>query len=76
MIALALDASTISNAYSGDGPISIRNVVCDGTEANILECTFDVDTSDCSHLDDVGVQCSGNLKHLAVFDIFVVLIAK
>ena len=50
---------------AGSGDIRLDNVVCDGTESNILECPHSaVVSSDCTHLDDAGVICQtgGRLK--------------
>ena len=41
----------------GSGAVSIRDVMCSGTEHNITSCVYYNDTVDDSHSDDVGVQC-------------------
>ena len=35
----------------------MNHVMCDGSEGNLTECTYDFDTSDCTHMEDVGVAC-------------------
>ena len=41
-------------------PILLDNVVCDGTEANILACPhLRLSNHNCVHREDVGVRCSG-----------------
>ena len=41
----------------GSGPIWMDYVRCSGTEARLIECTYDSDTSEDSHNEDAGVQC-------------------
>ena len=53
-----------TNAYFGRarGPLLVDNVQCQGSEANILNCSRNavgVLRSYCDHGDDVGVQCPG-----------------
>ena len=39
-----------------------RDLLCDGSEANLLECTlYDSGTQDCpaDHSEDAGVKCNG-----------------
>ena len=40
----------------GSGPINVRVVSCNGSEANITSCSF-VTTTVFDHQNDVGVQC-------------------
>ena len=42
----------------GSGPIVMDNVACEGSEEELTGCAFDSDTSDCSHFEDVGVECA------------------
>ena len=55
--------TTDATAYSfarygqGSGPIHLDNVACTGTENALVNCTYDSDTSDCSHFEDAGVLC-------------------
>lgn len=55
-----IDAVPVFKAFygQGSGPIIINSLECTGVENNILECAFDSDTSNCSHSDDAGVQCT------------------
>jgi len=41
----------------GTGPIHMDNVACTGTENALLNCTYDSDSSDCSHREDASVLC-------------------
>ena len=47
------------NAYYGQGtaPILLDNVGCSGTESRLIDCTYDSNTTDCSHSDDAGARC-------------------
>lgn len=53
------DAIAYSNAQYGQGiiPILLDDVSCSGTEARLIDCTYDSSTSDCSHSDDASVKC-------------------
>ena len=35
-------------------------MACTGSEAALINCTYDTITTDCSHFEDAGVQCQGN----------------
>lgn len=37
-----------------------RGVLCDGNEANIAFCEFQLNTGSCSHSQDAGVLCLGD----------------
>ena len=54
-----IDAVAVSTTIygQGTGPIFIDDLACAGFETNILQCSNDRDTSDCTHSDDAGVQC-------------------
>ena len=41
----------------GSGTIWMDGITCQGDEASLQECTYDVDTSDCSHSKDASVEC-------------------
>ena len=41
----------------GSGAIWMNGVNCQGDEASLKECTYDADTSDCSHSEDASVEC-------------------
>ena len=55
------DAIAYSGAFFGvgSGPILLDNVACTGSEAALINCTYDPITTDCSHFEDAGVQCQG-----------------
>ena len=57
-----LDAASYSNAYFGQsgGPVHITNVECFGNESGLLNCSYS-NIVTCSHSDDAGVLCQGNL---------------
>ena len=45
---------------NGVGPILLDNVVCNGAEANLLQCTHSpLFSTDCGHSEDAGVVCQG-----------------
>ena len=39
------------------GPILIDNVACSGSELRLLDCSYNNNTSDDTHAEDVGVHC-------------------
>ncbi|VDI11764.1 Hypothetical predicted protein [Mytilus galloprovincialis] len=41
----------------GQGTIWLDNVNCFGSEHNLINCKHSIDTSHCSHLNDVGLHC-------------------
>ncbi|KAF3980675.1 MAG: scavenger receptor cysteine-rich domain-containing protein [Methylococcales symbiont of Iophon sp. n. MRB-2018] len=46
----------------GNGPILLDNVVCSGSEENLLECSYNpLFTTNCIHSEDAGVNCLGTL---------------
>ena len=57
--------SSYSNAYfgQGSGPIWLDNVKCIGNESTLASCGhFGVNiTRSCSHYEDAGVRCSGDI---------------
>ena len=54
------DAIAYSNARfgRGTGPILLDNLACTGSEYNLTSCSYDSDTSDCTHYEDAGVRCN------------------
>ena len=56
----SLDAIAVPRAGFGlgSGPIHLDNVACTGSEAALVNCTYDPITTDCSHIEDAGVRCS------------------
>ena len=58
------DAIAYSGAFfgAGSGPIHLDDVACTGSEAALMNCSYDPITSDCSHFEDAGVQCQGKAK--------------
>ena len=57
-----VDAIAYSGAFfgAGGGPIHLDDVRCIGSEAALINCTYDPSTVDCSHFEDAGVYCHGN----------------
>ena len=58
------DAVPLDRAYFGDGTnessILLDNVVCEGTEENLLECMHNgIKMHNCEHSEDAGVRCNG-----------------
>ena len=53
----------------GSGLIPIRDVTCDGSEANITACIYVNNTVRTSHQMDVGVQCQQGESKLCALNI-------
>ncbi|CAC5402552.1 Neurotrypsin [Mytilus coruscus] len=51
---IALAASAVND---GEGSVWLDDVNCSGQESELLNCTYNTDTSDCNHNEDVGVHC-------------------
>lgn len=48
----------------GTGPILLDNVICRGTEENLLQCSHrPLYQTDCDHSEDAGVVCQGENSH-------------
>ena len=56
-----LGALAFSTAYfgQGEGPISLDNVHCNGSESSLLDCNH-LNQSNCGHSADAGVRCQGS----------------
>lgn len=54
-----VDSTAFNDAYFGEGilPILLDDVSCLGSESQLLACSYDSNTADCSHSDDAGVSC-------------------
>ena len=57
---LFTDANAYLMAHFGSGStvIHLDDVTCTGTETSLLRCSYDIDTTDCSHAQDAGVRCT------------------
>ena len=42
------------------GPIHLDDVICNGDETALDQCTHSTQPHDCSHYEDVAIQCIGN----------------
>uniref|UniRef100_A0A672Y7Z0 SRCR domain-containing protein n=1 Tax=Sphaeramia orbicularis TaxID=375764 RepID=A0A672Y7Z0_9TELE len=60
----ALSAPRYAHFEQGSGVIWLDNVMCTGTESNLMECQHQgFGIHDCGHHEDAGVVCEG--KHIA-----------
>ena len=59
ILLFCLDATALYNAYFGQGiiPVLLNDVSCLGSESRLLDCSYDSNTTDCSHSDDAAVRC-------------------
>ena len=57
-ILIYIGARALSQAAFGQGVglIHLDDLMCDGTETSLFECTFDP-THNCAHSEDAGVVC-------------------
>ena len=53
---------------SGNGTITLDNVICSGEEENLLQCAHnEIFINNCDHTEDAAVVCGGkSLKHCAL----------
>ena len=57
-----VDAVPFRNAFygNGSGTIFLDNVICQGTESSLLDCTTNpIGEHNCDHSEDAGVRCEG-----------------
>ena len=57
----SVDATAYNNAHFGQDTstiIALDDVACTTAESRLIDCTYDTNTSDCSHTEDAGVQCA------------------
>ena len=57
-----LDAAAFDEAYfgEGNGSIWLDNVICSGTESDLLSCSHNgLGVHNCVHFEDAGVRCTG-----------------
>ena len=52
-------ATPYNRAYYGQGSglIHLDDVNCRGSESRLVDCSYDNNTSDCTHSEDAGVYC-------------------
>jgi receptor-type tyrosine-protein phosphatase Q len=62
------DATYFYSAYFGQGivPIKLDDVACTGSESQLISCSYDSNTGDCSHSEDAGVRCQTACTHGSV----------
>ena len=48
-------------------PIGIRNVGCSSSSSSLSSCTFTADSSGCSHSEDAGAYCYGQLMYNNIY---------
>ena len=63
MIYVYTDSLPVRNAMFGKGigPIVLDQLMCNGTEASLLEClpSENIGHHNCDHTEDAGVRCEG-----------------
>ena len=67
IITIILGAIAQVGVYFGQqtAPVVFDSLTCSGKENKLLECTFTAqETSNCSHNQEVGVQCPGMLSYV------------
>ena len=53
-----------ANSYGyGSGELEVYNIECNGSEANLKDCTVTRVTDSCSHNYDIQLNCYGNSKN-------------
>ena len=57
----------------GIGPIFLENLICSGSETNVLDCrhTTPLGLSTCAHSQDAGVRCVGKAPAKTVLHFFL-----
>ena len=60
---LFTDAHAFGKAFFGQGNVSIGVSMtnCNGSESSVLDCSYSLSTAGCTHADDAGVRCSGEI---------------
>ena len=65
----SLDGQATYNAYfgQGTGAVALEQVACTGSETSLLSCQSNtIFQTGCSHSDDAGVICQGNLQYKSI----------
>ena len=65
----SLDGQPTYNAYfgQGTGAVALEEVACTGSETSLLSCPSNtIFQTDCSHSNDAGVICQGNLQNESI----------
>ena len=65
-----LDATAFGEAYFGEGNglIWLDNVICSGTESDLLSCSHNgLGVHNCDHSEDAGVKCEGTFILIPVY---------
>ena len=66
---ILLDGQATYNAYfgKGTGAVALEQVACTGSETSLLSCPSNtIFQTGCSHSDDAGVICQGNLQYESI----------
>ena len=67
----SIGATILNETYFGarDGSILLGDIVCSGSESNILQCTHSsIGSHNCGPNDTVGVQCAESINNVSVCD--------
>ena len=69
-------ATPLSKFGSGSGPVWFSQVACWGNESKLLHCMHNGagNIGNCSHSQDVGVQCSHHGMHVYCYVISCIII--
>ena len=60
------DSTAYSSAHFGQNNaviIALGDVACTAYESRLIDCPYDSNTADCTHSQDVGVQCVARELH-------------
>ena len=61
MLRLTAQVIIMNGSFYGSGSGPIFNLECTETDGNFTNCTLSEDTLTCTHSNDVGIVCIGNI---------------
>lgn len=63
-----IGATGLISGYFGGGigPVHVSNLQCAGNESQLLDCQY-MDNPSCTHFEDAGIRCSGNIEFFIYF---------